>query len=49
LVKEVIRNMSNTDLYNVAWYFVVFPNQTFKSNFGSAFVQYAHGTMAAAI
>jgi raffinose/stachyose/melibiose transport system substrate-binding protein len=45
LAKEVIRYMSNTDLYNVAWNFVVFPNQTFKDNFGAALLQYAQGTM----
>jgi raffinose/stachyose/melibiose transport system substrate-binding protein len=45
LAKEVIRYMSNQDLYNVAWYFVVFPNQTFKNNFGAALLEYAQGTM----
>ncbi len=37
--------MSDTSLYNVAWNFVVFPNQTFKNNFGAALLQYAQGTM----
>ena len=37
--------LSNTDLYNVAWNFVVFPSQTFKDNFGAALLQYAQGTM----
>ena len=41
---EVIRYMSNTDLYNVAWNFTVFPSQTFKDNFGAALLQYAQGT-----
>jgi raffinose/stachyose/melibiose transport system substrate-binding protein len=45
LAKEVMRYMSNTDLYNVAWNFVKFPNQTFKDNFGAALLQYAQGTM----
>ena len=45
LAKEVIRYLSNTDLYNVTWNFVVFPNQTFKNNFGAALLQYAQGTM----
>jgi raffinose/stachyose/melibiose transport system substrate-binding protein len=44
LAKEVIRYISNTDLYNVQWYFVVFPNQTFKNNFGAALLEYAQGT-----
>jgi raffinose/stachyose/melibiose transport system substrate-binding protein len=44
LAKEVIRYMSDTSLYNVAWYFVVFPNQTFKNNFGAALLEYAQGT-----
>jgi raffinose/stachyose/melibiose transport system substrate-binding protein len=42
---EVIRYMSNTDLYNVAWNFTVFPSQTFKDDFGAALLQYAQGTM----
>jgi raffinose/stachyose/melibiose transport system substrate-binding protein len=29
----------------VAWYFVVFPDQTFKNNLGAALLQYAQGTM----
>jgi len=45
LAKEVIRYLSNTDLYNVTWNFVVFPDQTFKNNFGAALLQYAQGTM----
>jgi raffinose/stachyose/melibiose transport system substrate-binding protein len=44
LAKEVIRYMSDTSLYNVAWYFVVFPNQTFKNDFGGALLEYAQGT-----
>ena len=45
LAKEVIRYISDTNLYNVAWNFTVFPNQTFKNNFGAALLQYAQGTM----
>jgi raffinose/stachyose/melibiose transport system substrate-binding protein len=45
LAKEVIRYISNPDLYNVAWNFVKFPSQTFKDNFGAALLQYAQGTM----
>lgn len=45
LAKEVIRYMSDSNLYNVAWDFVVFPSQTFKDNFGAALLQYAQGTM----
>jgi raffinose/stachyose/melibiose transport system substrate-binding protein len=45
LAKEVIRYVSNPDLSNVAWYFVKFPSQTFKDNFGAALLQYAQGTM----
>ena len=45
LAKEVIRYVSNTDLYNVSWNFVKFPNQTFKDNFGAALLQYAQGSM----
>lgn len=45
LAREVIRYMSDANLYNVAWYFVVFPSQTFKDNFGAALLQYAQGTL----
>jgi len=45
LAKSLISYMSNTDLYNVAWVFVVFPSQTFKDNFGGALLQYAQGSM----
>ena len=45
LAKEVIRYISNPDLYNVVWNFVKFPSQTFKDNFGAALLQYAQGTM----
>jgi raffinose/stachyose/melibiose transport system substrate-binding protein len=45
LAKSLLSYTSNTDLYNVAWVFVVFPSQTFKDNFGAALLQYAQGTM----
>jgi len=44
LAKEVIRYMSTAGLYNVSWYFVVFPNQTFKNDFGAALLEYAQGS-----
>jgi raffinose/stachyose/melibiose transport system substrate-binding protein len=46
LAKEVIRYVSNTDLYNVVWDFVKFPNQTFKNDFGAALLKYAQGNMS---
>jgi len=45
LAREVNRYVTNPDLYNVSWNFVVFPSQTFKDNFGAALLQYAQGTM----
>ncbi len=45
LAKEVIRYISDTSKYNVAWDFVKFPSQTFKDNFGGALLQYAQGKM----
>ena len=45
LAREIFRYMANPDLYNVNWYFVVFPGQTFKNDFGAALLQYAQGTM----
>ncbi len=45
LAKSLLSYMSNTNLYNVAWDFVVFPSQTFKDNFGAALLQYAQGSM----
>jgi raffinose/stachyose/melibiose transport system substrate-binding protein len=46
LAKEVIRYVSNKDLYNVAWDFVKFPGQAWKDDFGAALLQYAQGKMA---
>jgi raffinose/stachyose/melibiose transport system substrate-binding protein len=45
LAKSLLSYTSNPDLYNVAWNFTVFPDQTFKNNFGAALLQYAQGTM----
>jgi raffinose/stachyose/melibiose transport system substrate-binding protein len=45
LAKSLLSYMANSDLYNVAWDFVVFPSQTFKDNFGGALLQYAQGSM----
>ncbi len=45
LAQSLLSYTSNTDLYNVAWNFVVFPSQTFKDNFGGALLQYAQGSM----
>jgi raffinose/stachyose/melibiose transport system substrate-binding protein len=45
LAKEVIRYVSDTNLYNAAWNFVKFPSQTFKNDFGAALLQYAQGKM----
>jgi len=45
LAKSLISYVSNPDLYNVAWNFLVFPSQTFKDNFGAALLQYAQGSM----
>jgi raffinose/stachyose/melibiose transport system substrate-binding protein len=45
LAQSLLTYTSNTDLYNVAWDFVVFPSQTFKDNFGAALLQYAQGSM----
>jgi raffinose/stachyose/melibiose transport system substrate-binding protein len=45
LAKEVVRYVSNSNLYNVAWNFTVFPGQDFKNAFGAALLQYAQGKM----
>jgi len=45
LAKSLLSYMSNPDLYNTQWVFVVFPSQTFKDNFGAALLQYAQGNM----
>ena len=45
LAKEVIKYMSNQDLYNVDWNFTSFPSQAFKDAFGQALGQYTSGNM----
>jgi raffinose/stachyose/melibiose transport system substrate-binding protein len=45
LAQSLLSYTSNTDLYNVAWNFVVFPSQAFKDSFGGALLQYAQGSM----
>jgi raffinose/stachyose/melibiose transport system substrate-binding protein len=45
LAREVIRYVSDPNLFNVTWSFVKFPSQTFKNNFGAALLQYAQGKM----
>ncbi|MGL6106686.1 ABC transporter substrate-binding protein [Romboutsia sp.] len=45
LAQEVLRYMSNTDLYNVDWNFVSFPSQQFKDDFGAALLEYCNGNM----
>lgn len=44
LAKEVIRWMNTENIETIPWNFTVFPSQTFKSDFGSALLQYAQGT-----
>lgn len=43
LAKEVKRYMDDTSLTNINWVFTVFPNQTFKDNFGAALLSYVQG------
>ncbi len=45
LAQEVIRYVSNTNLYNVAWNYTLFHNQDFKNAFGAALLEYAQGKM----
>ena len=45
LAKEVLKYLSNDDLYNVDWNFTTFPSQTFKDNFGAALLEYCNGNM----
>lgn len=44
LAREVIRWMNMDNIETIPWNFTVFPSQTFKSDFGSALLQYAQGT-----
>lgn len=45
LAKEVLKYLSNDDLYNVDWNFTTFPSQTFKDDFGAALLEYCNGNM----
>ncbi len=44
LAQEVIEWMNEDNIETIPWNFTVFPSQTFKSDFGSALLQYAQGT-----
>ncbi len=44
LAQEVIKWMNKENIETIPWNFTVFPSQTFKSDFGSALLQYAQGT-----
>jgi raffinose/stachyose/melibiose transport system substrate-binding protein len=44
LAQEILKWMKNENVNNIPWNFTVFPSQTFKSDFGSALLQYAQGT-----
>ncbi len=44
LAKEVINWMNKANINTIPWNFTVFPSMTFKSDFGSALLQYAQGT-----
>ena len=43
LAQEVLKYMSNEDLYNVDWNFTTFPSQQFKDDFGAALLEYCNG------
>ena len=45
LAQEVLKYLSNTDLYNIDWNFTTFPSQTFKDEFGAALLEYCNGNM----
>jgi raffinose/stachyose/melibiose transport system substrate-binding protein len=36
--------MNKENIETIPWNFTVFPSQTFKSDFGSALLQYSQGT-----
>ncbi len=44
LGQEVINWMNKDNIQTIPWNFTVFPSQTFKSDFGSALLQYSQGT-----
>ncbi len=43
LAQEVLKYMSNEDLYNIDWNFTTFPSQQFKDDFGAALLEYCNG------
>ena len=43
LSRQVMEWMSNGEVKNITWDFVVFPSQNFKETFGSMLLQYAQG------
>lgn len=43
LSREISEWLEKEDVYNIPWNFTVFPGQNFKSDFGSALLQYAQG------
>ena len=45
LAKEVVRWMNNESTSIIPWNFTIFPNQTFKDNFGAALLKYSQGNM----
>ncbi len=46
LSREVSDWLEKEEVYNIPWNFTVFPGQNFKSDFGSALLQYAQGNKA---
>ncbi len=44
LAQEVMKWMNKENIENIPWNFTVFPSLTFKTDFGSALLQYAQGT-----
>ena len=44
LSREISDWLEKEEVYNVPWSFTVFPGQNFKTDFGSALLQYAQGT-----
>ncbi|MBQ9735468.1 MAG: ABC transporter substrate-binding protein [Clostridia bacterium] len=44
LSREISDWLEKEEVYNVPWIFTVFPGQNFKTDFGSALLQYAQGS-----
>ena len=44
LAKEVVRYMNDSSVKTVPWIFTSFPSETFKTEFGSALLDYVQGT-----